>query len=82
MGITNKIFSAYIDPKDRVVFRVFGKNTEKIIDRRHELESWHKLAKHGLAAPLYGQFNNGLVCGYLPGRSLRVEDMRDSIIQP
>ncbi|PAV66470.1 hypothetical protein WR25_22508 [Diploscapter pachys] len=82
VGITNKIFSAYTDPKDRVVFRVFGKNTEKIIDRRHELESWHKLAKHGLAAPLYGQFKNGLVCGYLPGRSLRVEDTRDPIIQP
>ena len=34
-GITNKIFSVFrsSDPSDRVVFRVFGENTEKIIDR-------------------------------------------------
>ncbi|KIH69603.1 hypothetical protein ANCDUO_00047 [Ancylostoma duodenale] len=32
-GITNKIMSAFVDPSEKLVFRIFGKNTENFIDR-------------------------------------------------
>ncbi|CAJ0575693.1 unnamed protein product, partial [Mesorhabditis spiculigera] len=80
-GITNKIFAASVSDDDKVIFRVFGKNTEKIIDRRHELESWAVLAEKGLAAPLLGLFKNGIVCGYLPGKTLDVKLVRKPEMQ-
>ncbi|CAD6190538.1 unnamed protein product [Caenorhabditis auriculariae] len=80
-GITNKIFAVYVDPAEQLIFRVFGKNTEQIIDRKAELESWKKLAKFKMAAPLFAHFKNGLVCGYLEGDTLEVQQLRDPKIQ-
>lgn len=81
VGITNKIFSAGVSDTDKLIFRVFGKNTEKVIDRPHELQSWALLASRGLAAELYGKFKNGLLCGYLPGKSLSSAEVRDEYIK-
>ncbi|UMM41134.1 hypothetical protein L5515_017528 [Caenorhabditis briggsae] len=77
VGITNKIFSAGFGT-EHVIFRVFGHNTSKVIDRENEVTAWRQLAEHGFAAPLYGKFNNGLICGFLEGKSLKIEQMRDS----
>ncbi|CAL2049786.1 unnamed protein product [Caenorhabditis brenneri] len=77
VGITNKIFSAGFGT-EHVIFRVFGHNTNKVIDRENEVTAWRQLAEHGFAAPLYGKFNNGLICGFLEGKSLKIEEMRDS----
>lgn len=77
VGITNKIFSAGFGT-EHVIFRVFGHNTSKVIDRENEVTAWRQLAEYGFAAPLYGKFNNGLICGFLEGKSLKIEEMRDS----
>ncbi|CCD65080.1 ethanolamine kinase [Caenorhabditis elegans] len=77
VGITNKIFSAGFGT-EHVIFRVFGHNTNKVIDRENEVIAWKQLAEYGFAAPLYGKFNNGLICGFLEGKSLAIEQMRDS----
>ncbi|KAF1747660.1 hypothetical protein GCK72_024126 [Caenorhabditis remanei] len=77
VGITNKIFSAGFGT-EHVIFRVFGHNTSKVIDRENEVTAWRQLAEHGFAAPLYGKFKNGLICGFLEGKSLKIEEMRDS----
>ncbi|CAB3399396.1 unnamed protein product [Caenorhabditis bovis] len=75
VGITNKIFAAKCD-EEAVIFRVFGKNTDKIINRNNEVIAWKKLAIHSLAAPIYAQFKNGLVCGFIEGKSLEMEMMK------
>ncbi|CAI5454633.1 unnamed protein product [Caenorhabditis angaria] len=80
VGITNKIFATQ-HLEESVIFRVFGKNTGKIIDRDNEIVAWRKLAQHGLAAPLYAQFANGIVCGFLEGESLKIEQMRQQSYQ-
>uniref|UniRef100_A0A8R1DJ92 ethanolamine kinase n=1 Tax=Caenorhabditis japonica TaxID=281687 RepID=A0A8R1DJ92_CAEJA len=77
VGITNKIFAANFED-DHVIFRVFGHNTNKVIDRENEVIAWRKLAEYGFAAPLYGNFNNGLICGFLKGKSLIIDQMRDA----
>ncbi|KAE9415523.1 hypothetical protein Angca_009297 [Angiostrongylus cantonensis] len=81
VGITNKIFSAFVDPSDRIVFRVFGRNTENFIDRDRELKAMEKLARNHLAAPLHARFINGIVCGYLPGSTITVDDFTDPSMQ-
>jgi hypothetical protein len=45
--------------------------------RAIELKNWRVLADAGCAAQLYGRFNNGIVCGYVDGRTLELSDAKD-----
>ncbi|VDK84236.1 unnamed protein product [Litomosoides sigmodontis] len=87
VGITNKILSAtYTSPensvtqKDRLLFRIYGSHTDKIIDRNKEFNNWLYLASHGCAAPLYARFSGGVVSGFLPGNTLTIDNLRDETI--
>ncbi|GMT35778.1 hypothetical protein PFISCL1PPCAC_27075 [Pristionchus fissidentatus] len=82
-GITNKIFSicSKEDRTDRLVYRVFGHGTDRIIDRIKELEQWQKLASVGLAAKIIGRFHNGIVCEYLPGDPLLLQQLQWADVQ-
>uniref|UniRef100_A0A915A4D7 ethanolamine kinase n=1 Tax=Parascaris univalens TaxID=6257 RepID=A0A915A4D7_PARUN len=85
-GITNKVFCATsstandVEHDERVIFRVFGRNTERIIDRNAEVENWLRLAKVGCAAPILARFSNGIVCGYLDGEPLTTARVREQKI--
>ena len=82
-GFTNKLVALYHEggPKDDLVLmRINGRGTETFIDRDAELVSTQTLHKAGLAAPVYLQFDNGTVYGYLPGRTVRVEEMGDRAV--
>jgi ethanolamine kinase len=81
-GITNKIFRASHQnadggEKERLLFRIYGHGTEKFIDRRQELETFVGLSRLGLAAPVYARFRNGLVCGFLDGKCVDVDEVRE-----
>uniref|UniRef100_A0A915PVU7 ethanolamine kinase n=1 Tax=Setaria digitata TaxID=48799 RepID=A0A915PVU7_9BILA len=86
VGITNKILSAtYVPPsgashKERLLFRIYGNHTDKIIDRDKEFKNWLYLASHGCAAKLYAKFSGGIVSGFLPGNTLTVDNLRDETI--
>ncbi|GMT06934.1 hypothetical protein PENTCL1PPCAC_29108, partial [Pristionchus entomophagus] len=77
-GITNKIFSIFHkeNRQDRLVYRVFGHGTDRIIDRKKELEQWQKLSAVGLAAKIIGRFHNGIVCEFLPGEPLKLHQLQ------
>ncbi|CAG8435326.1 5553_t:CDS:2 [Diversispora eburnea] len=78
-GITNMLIkcSNKKSQKSPVLIRTYGNKTEMIIDRNQEIMNMVALSKLGLAAPLWGRFNNGLVAGYIPGHVFTVEDLRD-----
>ncbi|KAL3982675.1 Choline/ethanolamine kinase family protein [Acanthocheilonema viteae] len=86
VGITNKILCATYTSengtmhKERLLFRIYGNNTDKIIDRDKELNNWLYLASHGCAAQLYARFTGGVVSGFLPGNTLTVDNLRDETI--
>ena len=76
-GITNRILAVWGDnPSDRILFRIFGRNTELLVDREAEIETMRKLSREGLAPPVYATFKNGLVYGFVPGSVLDVESVR------
>ena len=52
-----------------VLIRVYGHGTNLIIDRHREFISHLILNSIGLAPPVFARFKNGLVYGYLDGRS-------------
>ena len=72
MGIFHK---DKIDPG--IVIRVFGENTEIIIDREREQANMVMLHKAGLGPPLYLKFTNGIAYGFVQGQTLNVDAMRD-----
>ncbi|GMR63044.1 hypothetical protein PMAYCL1PPCAC_33239, partial [Pristionchus mayeri] len=82
-GITNKIFSVFNkeNREDRLVYRVFGHGTDRIIDRKKEFEQWQKLSSVGLAAKIVGRFHNGIVCEYLPGETLKLNQLQCPVTQ-
>ncbi|OZJ02376.1 hypothetical protein BZG36_04442 [Bifiguratus adelaidae] len=77
-GITNKLIRVTHEPtQENVLVRAYGKGSEHLIDRRREIINILTLSGQGLAPPLYGRFNNGLIYGYIPGEVFSLEDMRD-----
>ncbi|PRP77227.1 hypothetical protein PROFUN_15121 [Planoprotostelium fungivorum] len=65
-GITNRL--GFKD--HHVLVRVYGSNTEVLIDRDEELRCITELGKISLAPPIHAVFNNGFVYGYYEGETL------------
>eukprot|EP00741_Cyanophora_paradoxa_P022122 tig00021434_g21354.t1 len=65
-----------------VLVRVFGANTEVLIDRAKELEVLLSLSRRNLIPRVYGAFRNGRLEEYVPYRSLRPEEMADPALAP
>lgn len=82
-GITNKLVGLFDDSRpedDGVLVRIYGKNTEQIIDRKAEFENFKFLYRAGVAPDLYATFDNGMVYKYIRGETLTTTTVRDPII--
>ena len=81
-GITNRLIGVYVDPRnkhhdDMILIRIYGQNTDLFIDRNVECRNMRIMYKHGLSAPIYGTFLNGICYGYSPGKVLDENLVRD-----
>jgi len=76
-GITNKLMGAWNgqDREDTVLIRVYGLGTEKIIDRRVEVENMVMYHKLGQGSKLYATFNNGICYQFLAGELVSQENV-------
>ena len=63
--------------KDVVLIRIYGEGSDLIIDRNLEMQNMIILNVAGCAKQLYGKFNNGILYGYVPGKCLNAETVRD-----
>ncbi|XP_075235260.1 ethanolamine kinase 1 isoform X2 [Lycorma delicatula] len=83
-GITNKLVgcfnSAYSE--DVVLVRVYGQNTDLLIDRKAETRNFKLLQDVGYAPQLYATFQNGLVYEFVPGEVLTVDTVRSLDVYP
>lgn len=55
---------------DVILIRIYGKNTEVLIDRKKEISNFKLLHSYGFAPQLLGTFNNGLAYEYSDGEPL------------
>ncbi|KAK9472017.1 kinase-like domain-containing protein [Dipodascopsis tothii] len=80
-GITNCLLKgvhrANTPDEQAVLVRAYGRGTDTIIDRNREFCTHIHLHTHGLAPPLYGKFKNGLVYGFIAGRSVDYHELSD-----
>lgn len=62
------------------MIRIYGENTEVLIDRHKEIENFRLLHKYGFAPNLLATFNNGLSYEYTDGKPLSKPDLFDKQI--
>jgi ethanolamine kinase len=74
-GITNKVF-LFSTAHNKYVVRVFGKNTDAIIDRDQEVENIQIIG----FMSLYARFGNGIVVSYQNGRVVDTAMMGDWLV--
>lgn len=82
-GITNMLLScSYSGNNETVLMRVYGNGTNLIIDRHREFVLHLVLNSLNLAPPVHARFRNGLIYGFLPGRSLEPEELLVEQVYP
>lgn len=75
-GITNMLLACTHEATDEsLLMRVYGQGTNLIIDRNREFVSHLVLNSLKLAPPIHARFSNGLIYGFLPGRSLDPKEL-------
>lgn len=82
-GITNMLLSCkHVATNQTLLMRVYGQGTNLIIDRNREFVSHLVLNSIKLAPPIHARFSNGLIYGFLPGRSLEPHELSHKAIYP
>lgn len=82
-GITNMLLSCcHVSTNETLLMRVYGQGTNLIIDRNREFVSHLVLNSIKLAPPIHARFSNGLIYGFLPGRSLEPHELSHKAIYP
>jgi ethanolamine kinase len=75
-GITNALLRLTTPDQPDVLVRVYGPETERVIDRDRENRLFAALSARGMAPPYLGRFENGRVEGFLEGfRSLEPAEL-------
>ena len=76
-GYTNSLVGVNYGDEDMILFRIYGKNTEKIINRDSEVRNLVKLHRCLGTPPVYARFDNGLCYGFAKGRAIELHEMSD-----
>ncbi|XP_077240832.1 protein kinase superfamily protein isoform X1 [Tasmannia lanceolata] len=78
-GITNLLLKVSVKEDNGndvlLTVRLFGPNTEYVIDRKRELQAIRHLSAAGFGAELLGVFGNGMVQSFINARTLSPSDM-------
>ncbi|XP_039127355.1 probable ethanolamine kinase isoform X2 [Dioscorea cayenensis subsp. rotundata] len=78
-GITNRLLKASVrESSGNVVsltIRLYGPNTDLVVDRKRELKAMPHLSVAGFGAELLGLFDNGMVQSFINARTLSAIDM-------
>lgn len=76
-GVTNLLYRVSCGGlADPVLVRVYGNNTELLIDREEENRTFGTLSRRGLSCHLYGRFRGGRVEQFLDAQPLMDADLR------
>ena len=76
-GLTNSLVGVNCGEEDMLLVRIYGRNTEKIINRDSEVRNLVRLHKYVGGPPVFARFDNGLCYGFAKGRPLELHEMSD-----
>ncbi|KAL8237009.1 hypothetical protein R6Q59_018090 [Mikania micrantha] len=79
-GITNLLLKVSVKEQNgnmvHITVRLYGPNTEYVINRERELQAIHYLSAAGFGAKLLGVFGNGMVQSFIHARTFEPLDFR------
>ena len=82
-GITNLLYLLTAPGLDPVLVRLYGANTETVIDRDRENALFARLSRLGFAPTYHGRFTGGRIEAFLTGfRALQPAEMGDPVLRP
>lgn len=70
-GLSNLLFAVRSSEDHGVIVKIYGKNSDLIVDRQMEIQFMIYLAQFHLAPPIILTFNNGFIYRYVPGTPLQ-----------
>jgi ethanolamine kinase len=73
-GLSNLIFSVRSSDDHGVIVKIYGKNSDLIVNRQAEIEFLIYLSKFHLSPAIVLTFNNGFIYDYVPGISIQNGD--------
>ena len=73
-GLSNLLFAVRSSEDQGIIVKIYGNNSDLIVDRRMEIQFMSYLAKFHLAPTIILTFNNGFIYRYVPGISLQNGD--------
>lgn len=86
-GISNKLYACYpksigLDSTETLLVRLYGKDTEKFIDRDEEIATLKTFKAIDLGPKFYCSFLNGICYEYLPGSIVDYKIVTDPVSFP
>ncbi|XP_023536612.1 probable ethanolamine kinase isoform X1 [Cucurbita pepo subsp. pepo] len=79
-GITNQLLKVTVEEENgsnvSITVRLYGPNTDYVINRDRELQAIKYLSAAGFGAKLLGVFKNGMVQSFIHARTLEPSDLR------
>ncbi|MCB9760105.1 MAG: phosphotransferase [Alphaproteobacteria bacterium] len=82
-GITNLLFRLDAPGCPPLLLRIYGRNTEVVVDRAAENRLFALLSRVGFAPAYHGRFRNGRLEGFLEGfRALKPDEMGLPALRP
>jgi ethanolamine kinase len=57
-----------------LIFRVYGNNSDLIIDREAEIETMVRLSQLDMSNKVLLTFNNGFIYAFVPGEQIDIND--------
>ncbi|KAI4344113.1 hypothetical protein L6164_011381 [Bauhinia variegata] len=80
-GITNLLLKVDVNERHHdivsITIRLYGPNTENVINRQRELQATKYISAAGFGAKWLGVFGNGMVQSFINARTLTPSDMRE-----
>jgi thiamine kinase-like enzyme len=73
-GLSNILFAVYSSEINGVIVKIYGKNSDLIVDRQAEIQFIIYLAEFHLAPTILLTFNNGFIYEYIPGTPIQNGD--------
>ncbi|GMM32198.1 hypothetical protein DAMA08_049430 [Martiniozyma asiatica (nom. inval.)] len=80
-GITNTLLACSCGA-ETVLIRLYGNQTNLLINRQLEFQNQLQLHSLHLASPIFARFENGLIYGFIKGKSLHPDQLSDNDIYP
>ena len=79
-GLSNTLFAVHSPEDGSVIVKIYGGNSDLIVDRKGEIRFMTYLAQHRMSAPILLTFNNGFIYRYIAGDSIASNDWDKSYV--